>query len=225
MVLTGAGISAESGLPTFRDADGLWRGRHPHEVATPSAWVLEPELVLDFYNMRRDLVRQAKPNAAHEALVKLEQHFDVYIITQNVDDLHERAGSSNILHLHGQILRGRSEYDPSVIVELGDRNIHLGDKAPDGGRLRPDIVWFGEEVPAFDEAEHILKGASRLLVVGTSLTVYPAARLVYLVEPECEVTVVSKWIDGPTDRFRFIENDATVAVPDLVAAWTAQSRL
>jgi NAD-dependent deacetylase len=177
VVLTGAGISAESGLKTFRDSDGLWEGYDIEEVATATAWKRNPELVLQFYNMRRKSVAAAEPNAAHKILAELEKDFDVQIITQNIDDLHERAGSTKVLHLHGEIFKMRSEKNSLFQYPiLGD--IKLGDRAEDGAQLRPDIVWFEEPVPAMEQAIEKVKGAELFMVVGTSLVVYPAAGLV-----------------------------------------------
>ncbi|MGB0257031.1 MAG: Sir2 family NAD-dependent protein deacetylase [Coraliomargarita sp.] len=169
VVLTGAGISAESGLKTFRDAGGLWEGYRIEDVATPEAWFDAPDLVLEFYNMRRRQLYEVEPNAAHRALVELEKHHDVHIITQNVDNLHERAGSSQVLHLHGELDTARSTDDESLLIELHGRDIELGDKCPKGSQLRPHIVWFGESVPMMSEAERIVRQADVLLVVGTSL--------------------------------------------------------
>lgn len=177
VVLTGAGISAESGLRTFRDSDGLWEGYEVTEVATPRAWKKNTQLVLDFYNMRRKDVAKALPNAAHKGLAELENDFDVHIITQNIDDLHERAGSSKVLHLHGEIFKMRSELDESLVYEIRD-DILLGDKAKDGAQLRPHIVWFEEPVPMIEEAARIAASADIFVVVGTSLVVYPAAGLI-----------------------------------------------
>src|SRR5215510_10022526 len=177
VVLTGAGISAESGLRTFRDSDGLWEGYNIEDVATPRAWKKDPQLVLDFYNMRRKNVADAEPNAAHVGLASLEKDFDVTIITQNIDDLHERAGSSNVMHLHGEIFKMRSERDHELVYEIkGD--IKIGDKAEDGQQLRPHIVWFEEPVPMIEEAVPVVRNADVFVVVGTSLVVYPAAGLV-----------------------------------------------
>ncbi|MCM5528364.1 Sir2 family NAD-dependent protein deacetylase [Parasegetibacter sp. NRK P23] len=176
VVLSGAGISAESGLKTFRDSDGLWNGYDVTEVATPGAWKKNAALVLDFYNMRRKEVAAAQPNAAHKGLAALEKDFDVTIITQNIDDLHERGGSTNVLHLHGQIFEMRSEKDPSMIFPItGD--MLPGATAPDGALLRPNIVWFEEEVPMIVPAANISADADIFVVVGTSLAVYPAAGL------------------------------------------------
>jgi NAD-dependent deacetylase len=176
VVLTGAGISAESGLRTFRDSDGLWEGYNVYEVATPRGWNKDPGLVLDFYNMRRKNVAEAEPNAAHRGLADLEKDFDVHIITQNIDDLHERGGSTNVLHLHGEIFKMRSVQDPLTAYPIqGD--IRLGDLAPDGHQLRPHIVWFEEPVPMIEPAAAIASAADIFVVIGTSLVVYPAAGL------------------------------------------------
>ena len=178
VVLTGAGISAESGLKTFRDSDGLWEGYNIEDVATPQAFLGDPAMVLDFYNCRRKNVAEAEPNEAHRILASLEQYFDVHIITQNIDDLHERAGSTKILHLHGEIFKMRSSRNESLIYEIRD-DIKLGDKAADGAQLRPHIVWFGEAVPMIETAADITATADIFAVVGTSLLVYPAAGLVH----------------------------------------------
>ena len=191
VILTGAGISAESGLKTFRDSDGLWEGYNIEDVATPRAWRKDPQLVLDFYNFRRKNVLDAKPNAAHYGLAELEKDFDVTIITQNIDDLHERAGSTNILHLHGEILKMRSERDPELIYPVtGD--IRLGDKAEDGCQLRPHIVWFEEPVPMMELAVPIVNLADLFVVVGTSLVVYPAAGLVNYTRQGISLFVLDK---------------------------------
>ena len=179
VVLTGAGISAESGLSTFRDSGGLWDGHDILEVASIDGWYKNPEKVLDFYNTRRKQLVNVKPNKAHLFLAKLEDNYDVTIITQNVDDLHERAGSSNIIHLHGQLTKARSEINPKILVDLQYNDIAIGDMAEDGYQLRPAIVWFGEMVPLIQKAVNIVKNADYLIVIGTSLEVYPAANLVY----------------------------------------------
>jgi NAD-dependent deacetylase len=179
VVLTGAGISAESGLSTFRDSGGLWDGHDILEVASIDGWYKNPEKVLDFYNTRRKQLVNVKPNKAHLFLAKLEDNHDVTIITQNVDDLHERAGSSNIIHLHGQLTKARSEINPKILVDIQYNDIAIGDMAEDGYQLRPAIVWFGEMVPLIEKAVNIVKNADYLIVIGTSLEVYPAANLVY----------------------------------------------
>lgn len=177
VILTGAGISAESGIKTFRDGDGLWEGHDVMEVATPEGFRKNPELVLDFYNKRRAQLKEVKPNIGHQTLAELENYFDVHIITQNVDDLHERAGSSNVLHLHGELLKSRSIASENSIQEcVGD--ILLGDVDDKGHQRRPHIVWFGEAVPALEEAIALTENADYFAVIGTSLQVYPAAGLI-----------------------------------------------
>ena len=193
VVLTGAGISAESGLKTFRDSDGLWEGYNVFEVATPRGFNSNPELVLEFYNQRRKDVANVQPNAAHIGLAELEKHFDVHIITQNIDDLHERAGSTNVTHLHGEIFKMRSIANGAKTYEIkGD--IKLGDLAEDGSQLRPFIVWFEEEVPLIEEAAQIVAQADIFVVIGTSLHVYPAAGLVDLTKKSIPKFIVDKKI-------------------------------
>lgn len=213
VILTGAGISAESGLKTFRDSDGLWEGYNIEDVATPRAWRKDPQLVLDFYNFRRKNVLDAKPNAAHYGLAELEKDFDVTIITQNIDDLHERAGSTNILHLHGEILKMRSERDPELIYPVtGD--IRLGDKAEDGCQLRPHIVWFEEPVPMMELAVPIVNRADLFVVVGTSLVVYPAAGLVNYTRQDIPLFVLDKKLPYLPDNgfLTCIEKPATEGI-------------
>jgi len=183
VVLTGAGISAESGLSTFRDSGGLWEGYNIEEVASIDAWYQDREKVLDFYNKRREQAFKAKPNEAHYSIAKLEEKFDVTVITQNVDDLHERSGSKKVLHLHGILRQARSELDETLIIDVGEAPINLGDKAPDGAQLRPNIVWFGEPVPMIEAAAQKVAEAELFIVVGTSLVVYPAAGLVDFTKP------------------------------------------
>lgn len=197
VVLTGAGVSAESGISTFRDSDGLWEQYHVEDVATPEGYQRNPELVLNFYNERRRQLFAVEPNEAHRQLVRLEEHCDVVVVTQNIDNLHERAGSKQVLHLHGELTKARSERNSDLIVEIGDQDIHLGDKAPDGAQLRPHIVWFGEAVPNIEPASVLCEKADYFVVIGTSMAVYPAAGLIhyvprstpcYLVDPKA-VTV------------------------------------
>jgi NAD-dependent deacetylase len=187
VVLTGAGISAESGLSTFRGAGGLWEGHKIEDVATPQAWQRNPELVLEFYNQRRAQLPRVQPNEAHRWLQRLEEWLEVYIITQNVDDLHERAGSRNILHLHGELTKVRSERNEDLVLDWGYKPLKLGDMGPDGAQLRPHVVWFGEAVPAMTEAERLTAQADIFLIVGTSLQVYPAAGLVYAAPAKAEL--------------------------------------
>jgi NAD-dependent deacetylase len=179
VILTGAGMSRESGISTFRDADGLWNNYRIEEVASPLAWHLNPQLVLDFYNIRRKQLYEVTPNAGHRQLAMLEGKFDVRIITQNVDDLHERAGSTNILHLHGELKKVRSTIDPSLVYELDGWELKWGDLCPKGSQLRPHIVWFGEPVPEITRASSVAGEADLFLIIGTSLQVYPAAGLVH----------------------------------------------
>lgn len=216
VILTGAGISAESGLKTFRDSDGLWEGYDVTEVATPRGFAKNPQLVLDFYNMRRKDVAAAKPNAAHIGLAELEKDFDVTIITQNIDDLHERGGSTNVLHLHGSIFQMRSVKDQSKIYEIhGD--INVGDLANDGGQLRPNIVWFEEPVPMIELATDVVSMAEVFAVIGTSLVVYPAAGLVNYTPYGIPKFVVDKNIPytGALDNLTTIEKPATEGVKEL----------
>ena len=216
VVLTGAGISAESGLKTFRDSDGLWNGYNVYDVATPGAWKRNPQLVTDFYNARRKDVTAAKPNAAHFGLAALEKDFDVTIITQNIDDLHERAGSTNIIHLHGEIFKMRSEADEQLIYEIrGD--IQIGDKAEDGAQLRPHIVWFEEPVPMIEIAVKKMTDCDFFVVVGTSLQVYPAASLLHYAPPYLPKFIIDKKIPDvkKSDKLTVIELPATEGVKEL----------
>jgi NAD-dependent deacetylase len=216
VVLTGAGISAESGLKTFRDSDGLWEGYDVNEVATPRGWKKDPGLVLDFYNMRRRDVRDALPNTAHHGLVRLEEFFNVQIITQNIDDLHERAGSRNVMHLHGEIFKMRSELDESLIYSITD-DIQLGDHAEDGRQLRPHIVWFEEPVPLIAKAGQLVRKADLFVVVGTSLAVYPAAGLLDFADAHIPKFIVDKNVPFTRDieNLIAIQKPATLGIPDL----------
>jgi NAD-dependent deacetylase len=218
VVISGAGVSAESGLKTFRGDDGLWEGHRVEEVATPAAWAADPARVLRFYNERRKQVRAAQPNAAHRALADLERGYQVDIVTQNVDDLHERAGSSRVLHLHGEIMLARSTVDPETLIPLGESDIALGDTCPAGGQLRPHVVWFGEEVPAMAAAAELVSQADILLCVGTSLQVYPAASLVFLAPDEARRIVVDPHIPEVVPRtiFECLARPASEGVPLIV---------
>lgn len=200
VVLSGAGISAESGLKTFRDSDGLWEGHRVEEVATPAAWHRNPSMVLDFYNMRRRNVKEAEPNAAHKVLAELEEHYDVHIVTQNIDDLHERAGSTNVMHLHGEIFKMRSEQDEDLIYPIYD-DIQHGQLADDGAQLRPHIVWFGEPVYMIEQAIPIMQSADLFVLIGTSLVVYPAAGLVDYIRSDVKKYVIDRAIP-PVSRYR-----------------------
>lgn len=217
VVLTGAGISAESGLKTFRDSDGLWEGYNIEDVATPEAWARNPEMVQQFYNERRKSVLEAQPNAAHFALATLEQEYDVTIITQNIDDLHERGGSTNVVHLHGIITRSQSSLNPKLTYPINGWEIKMGEKCELGSQLRAHVVWFGEAVPMIETAAAICSEADIFVLVGTSLAVYPAAGLInyvphnvtrYIVDPNIPTTSFSNTIELP---FK-----ATIGVPMLV---------
>ena len=216
-VLTGAGISAESGLKTFRDSDGLWEGFDVTEVATPRAWKKNPQLVLDFYNMRRRDVTKAQPNKAHFGLAELQDDFDVQVITQNIDDLHERAGSKKVLHLHGEIFSMRSEKNPHLKKEIrGD--IFLGDLAEDGGQFRPDIVWFEEPVPLMEVAVQLVNDIDIFIVAGTSLVVYPAAGLLHYVDSAVPKFIIDKKIPftSSVGNITAIEKPATEGISELI---------
>lgn len=189
VILTGAGISAESGIKTFRDAGGLWEGHDVMSVASPQGWKADKELVLDFYNQRRRQLNEVHPNAAHEALVKLESIYKVVVITQNVDDLHERAGSKNIIHLHGELRKVRSTGDPSLVYDW-EQDCNIDDRCEKGYQLRPHIVWFGEAVPAIEQAVEELFDADYIIIVGTSMQVYPAASLVGYAPKEAKIYYV-----------------------------------
>lgn len=190
VILTGAGMSAESGIKTFRDSGGLWEQYKVEEVASIEGWYRNPDLVQKFYNERRRQLENAVPNAGHTGLVELEKLFDIQIITQNVDDLHERAGSTKVLHLHGLLTQARSSKDPERIIDIGYRDILHGEKAPDGSPLRPNIVWFGEAVPAMETASDIASKADIFAVIGTSLNVYPAAGLIHYVPARISVFLI-----------------------------------
>jgi NAD-dependent deacetylase len=221
VVLSGAGISAESGIQTFRDSNGLWENHRIEDVATPEAWAKNPELVLDFYNLRRKAAALSQPNLAHISLAELEKDFEVNIITQNVDDLHERGGSSNVLHLHGELTQARSVLNENLILNIGNQNIKLGDKAPDGAQLRPHIVWFGEMVPMLDRAAEICEKADIFVVIGTSLQVYPAAGLINYVPKNAKVFVIDPNIPDIKNNsfysFRTISKIASEGVLDFMS--------
>lgn len=218
VVFTGAGISAESGIKTFRDTDGLWEEYKISEVATPEAWYKNPAMVQDFYNKRRKQVMEALPNKAHIALVELENHFDVQIITQNIDDLHERAGSKNVLHLHGEIMKSRSTASDKLIYPVKNGIISMGEKCEKGFQLRPHVVWFGEEVPNMEIAFEIASKADILITIGTSLSVYPAAGLIHYTPKKSVVYLIDpqgKNIDT-IDNLEVIKENAGTGVPALV---------
>ena len=217
VVLSGAGISAESGLRTFRDMGGLWEEYDVMEVASPQAWESNPNLVMRFYNERRKQLNDVEPNPAHKALAKLEKHFNVKIVTQNVDNLHERAGSTDILHLHGELTKSRSQLDYSLVYDIDGWELKFGDTCELGSQLRPHIVWFGEEVPELDNAIPIMNKADILIIVGTSLNVYPAAGLVNYVPNGCKIFVVDPNSVGGNlnSRCVYITKNAGDGLPEL----------
>ena len=222
VVLTGAGISADSGLRTFRDTDGLWEGYKVEEVCTPEAFARNPQLVIDFYNERRRQAQAAEPNAAHRALAELEKYYQVQIITQNVDDLHERAGSSTVLHLHGELNKARSSADENYVVEwTGDQSIN--DTDPQGYPMRPHIVWFGEAVPLTETAARWVSQADKVLVVGTSMQVYPAAGLLEYAPYEAERYLVDPRPPKGLANISIIEAKAKDGVPQLVEKLIAEA--
>lgn len=218
VVLTGAGVSAESGIQTFRDGDGLWNKYRFEDLASPQAWERDQKLVLDFYNWRRKIVWEALPNPAHKALVKLEEKFDVQIITQNVDDLHERAGSSNVLHLHGEIRKARSTADPNLVYEMENWELKQGDTCEKGSQLRPHIVWFGEAVPMIEPAMQIASNAEIFMVIGTSMVVYPAASLIVYVKPDKPLYYIDPkaFAVGGVSNLEVIKKKAGEGVPEIV---------
>lgn len=219
VILSGAGISAESGLATFRDADGLWMQHRIEDVASIDGWERDPQLVLDFYNQRRLDAASAKPNPAHFAVAELEQRYEVVVITQNVDDLHERAGSSHVLHVHGELRYACSSLDRRIRQQIDAAPIVLGQQAADGSQLRPDIVWFGEEVQYLDDTVLHLKTASKVLVVGTSLTVFPVASLVYAAHQHAHKVLITQQIDAVPNGFQLKQGLASTLVPTLVKEW------
>ena len=217
VVLTGAGISAESGISTFRDSNGLWENHDIMEVASPQGWENHPELVLNFYNLRRKQLKEVEPNPAHHFLKELEEKYKVVIITQNVDDLHERAGSSRIIHLHGELLKARSEKNENLILDW-EEEIHLGDWADDGAQLRPHIVWFGEMVPMMEKAIEEVSDADILLIIGTSLQVYPAASLIDFIGNGKPIYVIDPnpvSIGHHNPNIKFICKTATEGIKEL----------
>jgi NAD-dependent deacetylase len=214
VVLTGAGMSSESGIKTFRDSGGLWEEYDVTQVATPEAWYSHRELVLKFYNERRRQLENSQPNEGHKGLAALEKYFDVQIITQNIDNLHERAGSRNVIHLHGELTKARSTADPSLIYEIGYKDINPGDNCAKGSQLRPHIVWFGEEVPMMDEAVNITMTADLFVVIGSSLNVYPAAGLINYAPQRAPIWIIDpKEVAVPgTRRVEVIMEKASAGV-------------
>ncbi len=216
-VLTGAGISAESGIPTFRGAGGLWEGFKVEDVASPEGWLRDQKMVLQFYNARRKAVKNANPNKAHLDLAALEQHHHVQIITQNIDDLHERAGSKNIVHLHGEIFKSRSVKNESIIYDC-EGDINFGDIATDGGQLRPHIVWFGEQVPNLEKAITLTERSDILVIIGTSMLVYPAASLLHYAPYDIPVYIINPEIPemNKKSNYHFIKKNASEGVAEFI---------
>ncbi len=217
VVLSGAGISAESGIKTFRDSNGLWENHRIEDVASPEGFTRNPKLVLDFYNTRRKQLKEVEPNMAHKLLAELEEYFEVHIITQNVDDLHERAGSTKITHLHGELRKARSVNNENEILDWED-DIKIGDLHIDGSQLRPHIVWFGEMVPEMDNAIEIASEADLFLVIGTSMQVYPAASVIRYIPNHCEVFVIDPNLENPnsfTKNENYIKSSATEGMKQL----------
>ena len=218
VVLSGAGISAESGIPTFRGADGLWEGHDIVDVASPQGWQKNPQRVLDFYNQRRKAALNVEPNAGHQSLVALEEHYEVVIVTQNVDNLHERAGSSRVIHLHGELFKSRSTADERLVYSINGWELNWGDTCEKGSQLRPHIVWFGEMVPMMEIAQRETTQADILIVVGTSLQVYPAAGLLYEVADGTPTYIIDPNTPDYTHRptIHPIAEPASVGLPRLV---------
>lgn len=213
VVLSGAGISAESGIKTFRDSDGLWENYNVEDVASIDGWYRDPDLVTDFYNARRAELAKTGPNDAHKLVAALEKFYEVTVVTQNIDDLHERGGSSKIIHLHGEATKACSENGKRYVQDIGYRPIGHDEKAPDGARLRPFIVWFGEAVPMMDEAVKVVEQADILIIVGTSLNVYPAAGLLYYAPNHADIYVIDpKDVQPITRKVHFIKEKATVGM-------------
>jgi len=223
VVLSGSGISAESGLPTFRDSNGLWNSYSWQEVASPEGWKLRPEAVLEFYNERRAKAWQATPNAGHRAVASLEPAYEVIVITQNVDELHERAGSKKVIHLHGQLAYARGTSEARRRYRIDGSPINLGQLCEDGTQLRPDIVWFGEETEYLEEARSHVASAAKVLVVGTSLSVFPAASLVKVARGRAEKVLVSLEVDKPPFGFTYLRGKATEVLPTLAKKWLTEA--
>lgn len=218
VVLSGAGVSAESGLQTFRDSNGLWNEYKVEDVASIEGWYRDRALVLEFYNMRRRELQKVEPNDAHKIIASLEKQFDVCVVTQNVDNLHERAGSTHVIHLHGELTKACGERDKEYPIEIGYRDIKPGEKAPDGTQLRPFIVWFGEAVPMLETAAEEVSSADILIIIGTSLNVYPAAGLVHYTKADCKIYLIDpKPMPLSLRNFTQIEEKATGGMKKLAA--------
>jgi NAD-dependent deacetylase len=219
VILTGAGISAESGLQTFRDSNGLWNNYSLNDVATLDAWYRNPHLVLDFYNERRRHAGKAKPNKAHLSIAELQKRYEVIVVTQNVDDLHERAGSCTVIHLHGELVKARSSIDSSLIYDIGYKDIKLGDLCDKGYQLRPNIVWFGENIENYDISLKHIRTASKLLVVGTSLNVFPAAGLVKKARYQAEKLIIQPELEKKPYGYTWLRGTAVNLAPHVITCW------
>jgi len=225
VVLTGAGVSAESEIPTFRDANGLWKRFPVRELATPAGWKENPRRVLEFYNERRKEICQAQPNKAHLAISELERQYEVIVITQNIDDLHERAGSEKVIHVHGEILKARSSLDENLIYPIGNNPIRMGDLCEKGSQLRPHVVWFEEQVLDYQEAESHIKEAGRVLVVGTHLSVYPMAGLLKQAPYRAEKVIVTLAVERKPKGYRLLRANAGHMVPYVANCWLAERKV
>lgn len=224
-ILTGAGVSAESGIKTFRDSDGLWENYRVEDVATIEAWDRNPDLMIDFYNEMRAKLEFAQPNEAHKLCAELEKFYEVTVVTQNIDNLHERGGSTNVIHLHGESTKACSEYGKRYVQDIGYRPIGHDERTPDGGRMRPFIVWFGEAVPMFEEAVKVMEKADILIVIGTSLNVYPAAGLIHYAPANTPIYLIDPKDVQPASRnVHFIKKVATAGMRELFEILTGEKR-
>ncbi|TCS35899.1 SIR2 family NAD-dependent protein deacylase [Reinekea marinisedimentorum] len=222
VVFTGAGVSAESGIQTFRDANGLWHNHNVQDICSLDGWHRNPEMVLNFYNQRRADVKNAAPNKAHEAIASLQEKYEVVVVTQNIDDLHERAGSETVLHVHGEVTKARSSEDETLIYDISYEPIELGHTCSLGSQLRPHIVWFGEAVNHIQEAYDHFLDADKVLVVGTSLQVYPVAGLVHEAPLHAEKVIVSLDVENVPSGYEYIQQKAASSVPEIAARWLAR---
>jgi len=224
VIFTGAGVSAESGLQTFRDSNGLWNNYDINDVATPAGWESDPERVLRFYNERRLEASKAQPNEAHKAIARLQEKYEVVVITQNIDDLHERGGSDNVIHVHGELRKVRSTVDETLIYNINADPVKLGDHCEKGAQLRPDIVWFGESIQNYELSVKHIKTAAKVLVIGTSLAVYPAAGILKKARYHAEKIIVSLDIEKKPFGYKLIRGKATSVVPHLIDQWPGSEK-
>jgi len=225
VIFTGAGVSAESGLQTFRGSGGLWNNYHINDVATPAGWRNDPEMVLEFYNERRREASNAEPNDAHKAIARLEDKFEVIVITQNIDDLHERAGSSHVIHVHGELCKVRSTLDEALIYKINGDPVKMGDTCEKGSQLRPHIVWFGENIHHYEISRKHIKTAGKVLVIGTSLSVYPAADILKKSRYHAEKIIISLDIEKKPFGYKWLRGKAVGVVPHVVDLWLGSRRV